>query len=112
MEKIISEKYDYETWDEVRNDIVKTFTDEISNLRKIVNPEDVYKNWDAVKDYIDSGSEDVSVKEEFVYPLDEWLEDIYKEVKPMFEKLLDYYKNSKNSDWYQDYIDDFWKEKR
>jgi hypothetical protein len=110
MDKIMREKYDYETWDEVRNAIVEHFWIETSEFKKIANPENFYKNWQEVKEYIDSDSEDVSVKEEFVYPLDEWLEEIYKEVKPMFEKLLDYYKKSKNSDLYQDYIDDFWEE--
>lgn len=110
----INTEYDYETWKEVQNSEIEHLEREVDNLRKVANPWEHFENWDAVKDYIDADTADLSVKEEFADNLEKWLEEIYIQVKPLFEQLLEHYANCEDNKiyhLYDKYIEDFWKEK-
>lgn len=102
-----NEKYDFETWKEVQDrEVEHWWTVLNSELRGVVNVEEHIENWDDVKHLIDCNTNDLSVKEEFTYDVNKWLDEILVRVKPYFVDWLKSLLQDKEWD-YTEYVHDF-----
>lgn len=104
----MNEKYDFETWKEVQDNEVDYWWIRLNEeLKNVANVNDFIENWQDVKDQVDNNTCGYCVHEEFHFNNDEWLEEIYVQIKPLFKVWLRSLYNCSEID-YKLYISEFW----
>ena len=102
-------EYDFETWKEVQDSEVEYWYYRLfSELKNVANVDAHIGNWEHVKAHVRGNTEDTNVKEDFDdYNEEEWLEEIYIQIKPYFVEWLDTLLQDNEWDYYE-YVNNFW----
>jgi len=103
-----SNSYDFEAWKDVQDREVEYWHERLFNeMKNVANADVLIGNWENVKSYVNGNTEDSNVKEEFTFDNEEWLNEIYVQIKPYFERWLEELSKDTEID-YSDYIKNFW----
>lgn len=100
----------FNSWKEFQDYEVEFFENYVEVLKESGLAGYYFENWEAVKFSIYEDTCETPVYEEFIYDLEEWLEEIYAKVKPLFVELLESYSKSKDAKHYEEYINNFFVE--
>ena len=99
----------YATWKDVQKAIIDYWTQYIYRMKDVLNVEHHIPNWQSIKEDIADDWE-YDVDEDFNhYNQEEWLNEIYTEIKPVIQRWLNRLLNDTEID-YSDYVNNFWNE--